>query len=82
MITSPEVRAVNKRAQLARLAAKGTPEYPELYAKQPAQIRLRAEKTAVRKAEREARIALILAGAKEAEEAASMFENSGAMEVK
>ena len=58
MILSEEERAARKRAQVARIGAKGTPEYPALYAKQPEQIRIAAKALSVREAEREAQEAL------------------------
>lgn len=62
MIVSEAVAATRKKAQLARLAKKGTPEYAELYAKQPAQQR----KAAVYKAQRQTARALKLQAQKEA----------------
>ncbi len=70
-----EVRAAQKKAQLARLAAKGTPEYPALYASQPEQIRKAAEQGAIRKAERDAKNALRDAMQKSANEAVEIFGN-------
>lgn len=50
MSFSEETQAARKTAQLARLAAKGTPGYLELFASQPEQLR----KAAIYKAERKA----------------------------
>lgn len=49
MQLSSETRAAEKKAQLARLAAKGSPEYPQIYAQQPSQIRKAVEQKAARK---------------------------------
>ncbi len=75
MILSEEARAAAKKAQLARLAARGTPEYPALYASQPAQVRKAAEQGAIRKAERDAKNALSDAMQKSANEAVEIFGN-------
>lgn len=52
MQLSEDARAAQKEAQLARLAAKGSPEYPQIYAQQPDQIRIAAEQGAARAKER------------------------------
>lgn len=79
MQLSEDTRAAQKKAQLARLAAKGTPEYLALYASQPEQIRIAAEQGAQRKAERDAKNALNAAKLKAANEAVEVF---GSLEVK
>ncbi len=76
MIRSEEERLANKKQQLARLAAKGTPEYPVLYAKQPEQIRLAAENKVKREAEREATDALKRAVIAAGEEAANLWKTN------
>lgn len=48
-------RAARKQAQKARVAAKGTPQYPYLYAQQPEQIRLAETQTASRLAQKAAK---------------------------
>lgn len=48
------VQTARKDAQLARIAAKGSPDYHLLYAKQPAQVARAIELGAKRKAERDA----------------------------
>lgn len=72
-IRSPEMQKAAKRAQIARLAAKGKPGYAEMFANQPAQIiraeQLRAERTA----ERDARNALDIANIIAANAAADVF---------
>ncbi len=73
MIRSEEERLANKKQQLARLAAKGTPQYPVLYAKQPEQIRLAAENKAQRAIEREAKDAFVRAIVAAGEDAASLW---------
>ena len=55
MITSEKTQKARKKAQMARLAMKGTPEYPAMYAAQPEQVRKAAEYKAIRKAERDAK---------------------------
>ena len=79
MKLSNEARAAAKEAQMVRLKAKGTPEYPALYASQPAEIRIAAEQGAKRKAEREAKNALSAAILKSSTEAVEIF---GSLEVK
>ena len=58
MIRSAEEREALKKAHLARLAAKGSPDYPALYASQPEQQRKAAANAAARKAERDAKDAI------------------------
>jgi len=85
MQLSEETQAARKKAQLARLAAKGTPGYPALYASQPEQIRIAAEQGKARQAEREAKNAINAAKLKAANEAVDVFSNAevtGDMEVK
>ena len=79
MILSKEERAARKRAQVARIAAKGTPKYSELYASQPEQIRQRAKDQAARKVEREVRNAAALSAAASARESASIFEQANSL---
>ncbi len=80
MIVSQAVAETRKKAQLARLAKKGTPEYAEMYAKQPAQQR----KAAVYKAQRQTARALKLQAQSEAaSDAEGAIETFGGnMEVK
>jgi len=73
MYISVEVQAAKKRAQMARIAAKGTPEYAALYASQPAQVRIAAEQKAQRAVRREMKQALEAEGIKTANEAVSVF---------
>jgi len=75
MQLSDEARAAAKEAQLARLAAKGTPEYPALYASQPEQIRIAAEQGVQRKALHDAKGALSTAKLQAANEALEVFGN-------
>lgn len=70
---SVEVRAANKKAQTARVAAKGTPEYPVIYAQQPEQVRLAAEHRAARVAERQAKAAIAAAAIAAGDEAAGLW---------
>ncbi len=74
MILSQAARDAAKKAQLARLALKGTPEYPEMYAKQPEQIRIAAEQRAARKVRREAKEALEATALSDAAGALAVFE--------
>lgn len=70
----PEERAAEKEAQLARLAAKGTPEYPILYAQQPAQVRLREEAAVKRAAARKAQAAIRSLNMQDANASAAIFK--------
>ncbi len=72
MFVSEAANAAAKKAQLARLALKGTPEYPAMYAKQPEQIRIAAEQQAARKVRRDA---------KEALQAGALSDAAGALAV-
>ena len=76
--SDPEVRKALKKQQLARLAAKGTPEYPALYAAQPEQLRLAAEYQAERKIRRDFKEAAKARALIEAGEGASVFEGAAA----
>ena len=75
MIVSESTQKARKKAQLARLAAKGTPGYGALYASQPEQQRIAAEQGAQRKAVRDAKNALNAAALQSANEAAEVFGN-------
>ncbi len=55
MLLSPEARAARKSMHLARLAAKGSANYPALYANQPAQVAKAAENAERAQALREAK---------------------------
>ncbi|MEE8579816.1 MAG: hypothetical protein V3S78_07670 [Hyphomicrobium sp.] len=55
MLLSPEARAARKSAHLARIAAKGSANYPALYASQPAQVAKAAENAERAQALREAK---------------------------
>ncbi len=74
----PEVRKALKKQQLARLAAKGTPEYPALYASQPEQLRKAAENQAERKAIRDLKESAKARALIEAGEGASVFDGAAA----
>lgn len=74
----PAVRAALKEQQLARLAAKGTPEYPALYAAQPEQLRLAAEYEAERKIRRDIKAAAKAVALREANEGANVFKGAAA----
>ncbi|KKN64465.1 hypothetical protein LCGC14_0491530 [marine sediment metagenome] len=76
MIRSDEERQAAKKVQVARLAVKGSPGYPALYAKQPDQIRIAEEAAAARKIEREASEALKAATLAAGAEAASLWESN------
>lgn len=80
MFISNEVQAAKKSAQIARIAAKGTPEYPTLYASQPEQIRIAAEQKKERAVRREAKEVLEAAGIRTANEAVSVFGSVGLTE--
>ena len=73
-----KTRAAEKEAQLARLAAKGTPEYPALYAAQPSQLRKAAGYNATRALQRDAKNAVNQTKLDDATEAAGAF---GTLEV-
>lgn len=75
MIITSEERAAKKKAQVARLGAKGTPQYAVLYAQQPEQIRLKAKADAQRAAERQAADALKQATLDAGDAAASLWGN-------
>ncbi|KKL67091.1 hypothetical protein LCGC14_2138450 [marine sediment metagenome] len=74
--SDPEVRKALKKQQLARLAAKGTPEYPALYAAQPEQVRKAAEYGAERKIRRDLKEAAKVRAIVEAAEGAKVFEGA------
>ncbi len=76
--SDPEVRKALKKQQLLRLAAKGTPEYPALFAAQPEQLRKAAEYGAVRKITLDFKEAAKLRAIVEANEGASVFEGAAA----
>ncbi len=80
MFISTEVQAARKKAQLVRLAAKGTPEYPELYAAQPEQVRIAAEQKKARAVRREMKEALEAAGIRTANEAVAVFGSANLTE--
>lgn len=69
----PEVRKALKEQQIARLAAKGTPAYAELYASQPDQIEKAAEQREARLARKAAKDALHNAILKNVNETTSVF---------
>ena len=75
MIGSPTVRAARKKAQRARIAAKGSKEYSKLYASQPDQVRIAAEQTAARKVRRAAQLAIENAIGADAAASADSFGN-------
>ena len=79
---SPEARTAAKKAQLARLAAKGSPEYPALYASQPEQIRKGAEQRAERAKHREMKAAVIALATSEANKAVDVFSKAGNLTTK
>ncbi len=76
--SDPEVRKALKTQQLQRLAAKGTPEYPALYASQPEQLRKAAEYQAERKIIRDLKTAAKLRAIVEASEGAAVFKGAAA----
>jgi hypothetical protein len=76
MTKSEQERAALKKAQLARLAAKGTPEYPALYAAQPQQVRKAAEYKAQRDAARAAKAAASSQLLSDAEGAIATFDGN------
>ncbi len=73
MSLAETARAAEKKAQLARLAAKGSPDYPIIYAQQPQQLRIAAEQAVVRKARRDAKKALLAGAISDASGAVSAF---------
>lgn len=73
MTLSVAARSAAKKAQIARLAAKGSPDYPAIYAKQPDQIRIAAEQGAARKVRRDEKKAQDAAALSAAEIGASDF---------
>ncbi len=73
MYGTTEERAARKKLQLARIAAKGTPEYHEMYAKNPVIIARAAAIAAERELIRQAKIAKASRVVSEAEEAAEAF---------
>ena len=75
MILSESARAAAKKAQLARLAAKGSPDYPKIYANQPAQIRRAIKLKAERKVFHDAKMAVNAAATADADAAAESFGN-------
>lgn len=81
MFISNEVQAACKKAQIVRLAAKGTPEYPALYAAQPEQVRKAAEQQKERAVRREVKQALEAAGIRTANEAVATFGSVDLTEV-
>ena len=74
MNLSPEARAAEKKAQLARLAAKGTPGYVKMYASQPAEIRKGEIQRAARKVERDKKNAASVAAISAAQDAVAVFK--------
>ena len=78
MLLSEEGRATRKAAQIARLERKSDPDYPAIYASQPAEIQKAAEQRATRQAERALKNQAATAAIANAESAASHF-NSGSM---
>jgi hypothetical protein len=82
VIITPEERSAKKKAQVARVGAKGTPQYAVLYAQQPEQIRLKAKAEAKRAAEREAADAIKRATLAAGDEAASLWGSANEMRVK
>ena len=75
MVGSQQTRAKQKEAQLARLAAKGTPEYGEIYAAQPDQIRIQAEQYAARQEERALKLAGDIEANSDADAAVAAFSS-------
>lgn len=75
MIGSIQTRVKQKEAQLARLAAKGTPEYGDIYAAQPDQIRIKAEQYAVRQEVRAIKLAADTEASSDADAAVAAFSN-------
>ncbi len=73
MYGTTEERAARKKLQLARIAAKGSPEYHEMYARNPVIIARAAEIAAERELIRQAKIARASKVISEAEEAALVF---------
>jgi len=79
MILSPQAMAARKEAQNKRLAAKGSENYPALYASQPEQIRIAAVQGALRKKLHDEKIATSSDAIQQAHDAVDVF---GQMEVK
>lgn len=77
MKLSPDVREQRKAEQLARLENKSSPDYPEMFAKQPRQIRRHAEQTAQRKSLRAAKQAMEQKLKSDAEGAVEVFGGTG-----
>ena len=75
MSSSEATRAAAKKAQLARLAAKRSPDYPKVYAAQPEQVRIAAEQGAARKAVRDAKLAIDAVAASNAAAATESFSS-------
>lgn len=80
-VKSPEVQTAAKKAQLARIAAKGTPDYPALYASQPEQIRIGKAQRAERAKRREAKVTLQALLADEANQAVDVFTRAGSVDL-
>lgn len=72
-VLTTEERTARKNAQLARIAVKGSPEYPILYAQQPDQIRKAREQKAVRDAARQAQAAIQSLHVQDANAAVNIF---------
>jgi hypothetical protein len=70
-----QTQTARKEAQLARLKAKGTPEYPALYASQPSQLRKAVTYNAQRKVVRDAKNAANAEILKDANEAVDVFNS-------
>jgi len=79
MILSKQAMAARKEAQKTRLAAKGSDEYPALYASQPEQMRIAAEQGAARKILHDQKNSDSAAALEAAHDAVDVF---GQMEVK
>ncbi len=75
MTVSEDTRAAQKEAQLTRLAAKGSPDYPKIYAQQPDQIRIAAEQGAARAKEHAIKNAAEVVAAGDAAAAVEGFGN-------
>lgn len=75
MLLSEEARATRKTAQLARLERKTDPDYPAIYASQPAEIQKGAEQRAARQLERALKNQAATAAIANAESAASVFKS-------
>lgn len=79
---SVETQKIRKKAQLARLAAKGKPGYAKMYASQPAQIKKGIEQRAARATRRAAIDAVQSAIVTAAGEAIDVFEGTGQLTTK